>query len=302
MGFGGKAQCFGFALEETQGWKETFVAPGSSAAVLLAARVLLAVIWIPCMLWNFIATPNHEKVYWIIHLTSWSAVLETVFLVISAVGTYMALYSSRPDGRGAFVPWFATATWVMGAIVPSICTVVCVMFWALVFKPGDRIILHSVAVHGGNLLVAIADLALSRRPFRLGHVYMPMAFGGAYSMWTLVYYTIGGTHRNGTDPWIYRALYWGEARQASIIVFVVVFVAVPLFHVIFVGLYSCKQLCLPRKEASSTVSMEAETAAPTMSPETETTAPTVSPEIGTAAPTASMETESTEPETVAQCV
>lgn len=133
----------------------------------------------------------------------------------------------------------------MGAAVPAICTVVCVMFWGLVYKPGDRIILHSVAVHGANLVIALIEFIFTRRPFRFGNVYIPMLFGLTYLAWTLIYFLAGGTHRNGTDPWIYRALHWGggEARQASVIAIGVVFVAIPLFHSFFVGMLICRNFC-----------------------------------------------------------
>merc|ERR1740121_2232373 len=99
--------------------------------------------------------------------------------------TLWSIVETSAKGDGARVPRCVYATFVLGAIVPAISTVICVMYWVLEHDPGRTLKAISVSTHGGNLLVALADILVSLRPFRLAHVWLPVAFGFTYGMFTL---------------------------------------------------------------------------------------------------------------------
>lgn len=231
-----------FKLDKVSGWKEVFVEPSPKRTrLILAARTSLAVVWLGVFVWTFVVCPR--KGYFFNHLTHWGSALLMVYLLLSAFTTYMARYSTLPDGKGALVPRFATATMALGATVPAIAALICALFWALEYRLGKPVKPDSAAVHGGNMLVILADFLISRRPFSLRHVCLPMAFGLIYGAFTIIHYLVGGTHRDGDERYIYRALDWGHPQQAGTILMGVVFGGIPLFHVTFEGFLHCTQRC-----------------------------------------------------------
>merc|ERR1719189_3131224 len=162
------------------------------------------------------------------------------------------MYSELPDAKGSRAPGFVYATLVLGAIVPAVSSIICAMYWAVVHDPDEPLRAISVALHGGNLLVALADFLISRRPFRLAHVYLPVAFGFTYGSFTLVYFLLGGTNKDGVSRYIYQALDWGEEpEQAFLFLVAVGFVATPLFHAVAVGIHSLAQYWQGMKTASA---------------------------------------------------
>ena len=67
---------------------------------------------------------------------------------------------------------------------------VALLFWALVYELGDGISPASVAVHGVNFVVMLADLLLVRNP--LSHVLVPMAYSIAYLLFSVLFYAVSG--------------------------------------------------------------------------------------------------------------
>lgn len=89
----------------------------------------------------------------------------------------------------------------------------------------------SYVLHGGNLLVNGCDFFFGRVPMPpLAHGALFVPFGMAYVGFTIVYWAFGGLNEYG-QPWVYKPIYWGDAKTAlsgGIICALVLFVVAPL--------------------------------------------------------------------------
>ena len=105
------------------------------------------------------------------YLTHWTLVLQLLYLWLAVYSTYMAIYDTKvPDGVGKATPWFISATYAMQPLVLVGSLFVALLFWVFVYEPADGLEAASIAVHGVNFVVMLADLLLVRNPLYLSHV------------------------------------------------------------------------------------------------------------------------------------
>ena len=106
------------------------------------------------------------------------------------------------------------------------------LFWVFVYEPADGLEAASVAVHGVNFVVMLADLLLVRNPLYLSHVLVPMAYSIAYLLFSVLFYAVSGDN-------IYSALDWSDPAGASRLCALILFLMVPILWIpvycIFLG-------------------------------------------------------------------
>lgn len=228
---------FDFRLDG-QCWEDAYATPTCSCCspgCLFCTRLIIAVTWLSCVIWSLLDwAGKFEMKYWFTKLTHLTAVLQLAYFVLAAFTTYMAVYSSRERGTTGATPWFVRATWFLFSFVPVLSFMVFVLAWLLLYSGGAVKALDAV-MHGGNFALVVLDFLIIRQPFYYAHIYMPIVMGFIYSIFTLVYYQAGGTHQDGTSPWIYKVIDWSEdASGTTNLLGLTVLVGVPItYSVIF---------------------------------------------------------------------
>ena len=229
-------------------WKEAYGRPGGLCTTVppicfLALRALFFVTWLvlnAVAIYMLIAPEynyNFPLKYYMTKLTSWAATLLLVYLASGLFATAMAIYSSRPDGKGAATPWFVSLTWMLQSTNLVIQPMVTCMYFTLVHnwdsssdagssdvgsgsRGGTDPIQYSFAFtfvgHGVNSLLTIADLMICRNRLVLAHFGVALAFACTYLIFTIVYFATGGTNEDGVSPYIYPALDWRGFGTANI--------------------------------------------------------------------------------------
>merc|ERR1719159_1471409 len=75
-------------------------------------------------------------------------------------------------------------------MVLIVSLLVFILYWALLFEPGDTVHAVSVFTHGVNFGLMMLDFTLSRQPLYLVHIYMPLAYAIFYILFSLIYYVL----------------------------------------------------------------------------------------------------------------
>mmetsp|Transcript_55729 Transcript_55729/g.180948 ORF Transcript_55729/g.180948 Transcript_55729/m.180948 type:complete len:329 (+) Transcript_55729:136-1122(+) len=243
-----------YQLDDTM-WKETFSKPGGCIGACgclppkayLAVRILIFLVWLGCCIWStvdHVVLRGHHYGYWWIKLTHWGALVELIYFASAAFTTYKAIYGKDADGTGERTPRCVSFTWFMSSVIPVVSMMVCAMFWVLVFKPGPgKPEPIAVAMHGGNFVLVLIDLLLTRQPFYIQHVYAPFLFASVYCLFTFVYYHAGGTEEDGTSRYIYKAVDWSKPSGTGRLLGLIVFVGVPIMHLLLCSLAFARVRC-----------------------------------------------------------
>ena len=66
-----------------------------------------------------------------------------------------------------------------------------VIHYKLLRDDTDRVL--NIFNHSGNTIFSLVDLIISARPVRVQHAYLPMLYGVAYSLFSYIYWQLGGT-------------------------------------------------------------------------------------------------------------
>lgn len=137
------------------------------------------------------------------------------------------------------VTWMFQSIWFVGALAVTI------LFWVVDFDPGRSVItVFNLHVHGVNLLFALIDQFLIASPYRVLHFVYASGLSLIYFIFTCIYFAAGGLNEFPEDPvngntYLYLGvLDWGRIPTTSIVTMVlVVFVAAPILHLLYYGLY-----------------------------------------------------------------
>mmetsp|Transcript_98728 Transcript_98728/g.283679 ORF Transcript_98728/g.283679 Transcript_98728/m.283679 type:complete len:294 (-) Transcript_98728:146-1027(-) len=252
-------------------WKEEFSSPESCwlrccGGHYATFRVALFLVWTTCIAYSVI---QHSRFfgatmisYWLTRLTHWSALLQAAYLGFAAATTVRARAAACDD---TVCPWYAAVALALGAIVPVISTMVCMMFWFMVFKPGDPVEFRTVMMHGGNLLVTAVDTLVTRQRYRARYAFAPMLVGLLYVMFTYVYYVSGGEDEEG-NKFLYRAIDWSRPGAVGRLSAVLVFFVVPVMHCACSVLVAVRVRCGSRAAEAECGAQAGEAKAPSSSP------------------------------------
>ena len=137
------------------------------------------------------------------------------------------------------LPLACKVSWIICDIASNIAFPVTVMFWSLVYKPGDFdfVTLNS---HALNSVLIVIDIMVSSIPIKLLHVIYPIIFITVYMIFSIIYWACGGTNPYG-EPYIYPALdYSGHPKRAAIIICLFLFVGNAMSQLLLFGLYELR--------------------------------------------------------------
>ena len=87
----------------------------------------------------------------------------------------------------------------------------------------------SLLGHAFNGIMALTDMSLSGRPFRLMHFYNPLLVLLSYVVFSAIYWAAGGVTERGLT-YIYPILNWEDLSTTGPVVSIGCFVALPLLH------------------------------------------------------------------------
>lgn len=94
--------------------------------------------------------------------------------------------------------------------------------------------------HAVTIIYLIVDSALVAIPIRILHIYQSMILGVIYVIFSIIYDVSGGSNMLG-KPYIYSPIDYSEKPGiAAAYVLVILFIGIPIVHLIFYGLYSLR--------------------------------------------------------------
>ena len=212
--------------------------------------------------------PNGGAKYFIF-LTNWCYLMWNCYLIISAVSatvkvslvyyrekqsdpasTQTLLECPKPYididkpvrccGRGNdATTWYQKVQWVFFYFGAELAVVVVILYWALIYNGGavDGVNANTHLVNG---IIGLIDIFFSGVPVRILHFIYGVAFGATYVVFTGIYHAANGTNVQG-DPYIYDVIDYGNnPGSATGWVLGVVFVLLPLVHLMVFGLYTIR--------------------------------------------------------------
>ena len=137
--------------------------------------------------------------------------------------------------------WYQKVQWVLFSIGAEAAILVTILYWSLLYR-GGNVSQINLVTHTLNGVMALLDMAITGIPVRILHVVYPLIFCGSYSVFTGVYYGAGGVGIVANQTYIYPALdYESSPGFASGLIIAVNFVACPLIHLLFWGLYLARE-------------------------------------------------------------
>jgi hypothetical protein len=139
------------------------------------------------------------------------------------------------------------STWVMYTNASVHGIIIVLVFWLTEYGPETEVSYFLIMSHGVSFLMTIMDgLWINRTPVRLQHYLFALVFASLYIGWTVLQalLPIDNPNKDGDDEGenLYNILDWVESPLDSAIVCIgLLFVAMPLFTLLFWGLSLCKR-------------------------------------------------------------
>mmetsp|Transcript_57787 Transcript_57787/g.137581 ORF Transcript_57787/g.137581 Transcript_57787/m.137581 type:complete len:269 (-) Transcript_57787:149-955(-) len=254
-------ETWGFTLPADADWREVYSTPGGILGrcgcvpkfIILLGRAALLVVWVATTLWSiseWVDVSDLELKYWFTKLTHWGALIEIFYFAMLFLTTLFATCGCCSKSTGT--PWFVKVTWFFGSMLPSVTLIITVLYWGLIYEDedGNGPDSISVAMHGFNYVLALVDLLFTCQPFYLKHFWTSVLAGFIYSVFTYVYFQVGGTYQDGVSEYIYEAIDWNDPGTTAPILLGATFVAAPAIHVAHWLLAAVRRMTACGKELS----------------------------------------------------
>ena len=94
-------------------------------------------------------------------------------------------------------------SWAVETVASNLSMFVTVVYWSKIYPyviqykllrdDTDRFL--NAFNHSCNTILSLLDLVISARPVSLFHVYLPMIYGVLYSLFSYIYWQLGGRKR-----------------------------------------------------------------------------------------------------------
>ena len=118
-------------------------------------------------------------------------------------------------------------SWFLANASYSIALMITIFFWLFLYDGVNTFentfvhllnsvrYLHLLNISPYNIVhpSVVVDLLLVARPAQLPHLVHPLACGGCYLLFSVLYWALGGTDPAG-HPWIYPMVDWGNPGLA----------------------------------------------------------------------------------------
>ncbi|XP_065332359.1 protein rolling stone-like isoform X2 [Cloeon dipterum] len=176
------------------------------------------------------------RLKWAIYVTNWSSVILLAQAVMSAIlVTKHHLTSGQSDQK---MTKLHKSYWLLNNLGNVLGPAVTILYWTTVYDPAKNSLdFANVHNHLVNSVVVVVDLVLAGHPVRLLHLYQPVLLALGYSIFTAVYFLLGGTSRDSQVN-IYPLLNWQRpglavaAVVAACLLLVVLHTLVWLFYLL----------------------------------------------------------------------
>lgn len=190
---------------------------------------------------------NTDIKFWFIYLTHWGLMTEVLYFFFALVTLLAAVAAQEPERKRMdnVKPWYMSFTYALQSIMIVFSFLIALLYWVLVYdkKEGKPEPL-AVATHGGNFLLMLVDFVLGQQPMFFMKIWWPIAYAGAYAVFSYIYYAQGGLTEDGHKN-IYKAIDWSDPRSVATM-YGIIFSAVIVTWLVFYGLYRViKAYCGP---------------------------------------------------------
>lgn len=176
--------------------------------------------WLGISIWSI----TEGSIRWPIFLTSWSLVVELLYLGVALYNTWLV----RPSNSDipAVAPASVKLAWLLNGITLPVATLVAVGYWALVYRPPFNPI--SACTHGLNLLVILVDAMVCSHTYVLSQYCVALAFSVLYYVWSGIHAVADVGGENG-ESYIYANVDWKDAPTATVVTLIItLFVGMPI--------------------------------------------------------------------------
>lgn len=168
------------------------------------------------------------------------------------------------------IPWPVKVVWLLYIIATTSAVLVFIGYWSFVYRPCSggssgsmsmasgsgsmpmgngsvsmpmgngsvssssscAIDIHTIQLHGINVVLVLIDLAVSRMPYQFLHILYPSLFTLLYVIFSLIYWGAGGTNHRG-DTFIYSALDYGSRSTAFGLAIILIIAPAALYVILF---------------------------------------------------------------------
>lgn len=133
-------------------------------------------------------------------------------------------------------PWFLKMAWLINTIAAPAAGVSTVVYWTLVYRPGDVVDATSVHIHGVGLFLFFVDVLFTRVPLMLFHIMYPTAYGVAYVIFMGIYYGAEGTNPIDEGRYVYQLIDYGSQPRIAAGLIIALVVGMSLSFLVFFGI------------------------------------------------------------------
>ncbi|CAC5381219.1 unnamed protein product [Mytilus coruscus] len=183
----------------------------------------------------FVLSAEQEPSDYFIYFTNWGYVLLGLSNLTDCIVTWY-VYCRRKDilenvKDEIGMPWYIQLVWFLFETSNGIAISVTVGFYSAL-----ELSTHpaSIEFHAINSVYVILNLLVCAKVINLFHVIYPMIFGIVYIIFTIIYQL--GFEENP----IYPILDWNETFPTAVTVAVLIFVGIPIVHLVLFGLYKLR--------------------------------------------------------------
>ena len=168
---------------------------------------------------GYIITLPYDRKYFPIYLTHWGLTFILAFeicdfflLTRSLVkGNKVSIPNAEPDNEWS---WLRKMTWVLSTVASSGALFITPFYFLFLYDPDfSQLDYWNLFVHGINSVLMVLEVWVTARPWRWQHFYMPLSVGMLYTVFSLIYFELGGVNRFG-QPYIYPFLDWNDPSLA----------------------------------------------------------------------------------------
>jgi len=195
-----------------------------SKPIYVVYRLILAtyaIVWL-----FFTIYDTKDGLRWIIYLTNWNVVLETLFFSISFLVSFYNYYNNvvpLPDN----LTFFDKLIWVLFIILVAITPLATLYYWLLLFHPHNAWLPVYINLHIVMPALMLVDLWVCSIPLRIVHVLWAILWYLAYIIFVVIYMYNGGTNPIDDGNYVYAVLDWKQDMKGVIITVVSGLLIVP---------------------------------------------------------------------------
>jgi len=238
----------------------------SSRAVTLAVKISILALTIAVVGLNFYRIYDDYPGLFFAYLTNWGALLSIGYFIVALIGQFYGRTSNHSTKPSSPPPskelvevvvdgfpddltevpqelnMLQRVAWALftSSLITEI--IVTILFWLLVYTPGDKLYFSEIYIHGGVLVTLIIDgFGIHRYPIRFKQIVWMFAVYILYLIWSVIHNlatNIGNPFSQDNDPEtdddaLYAVLNWNvRPRAAAILCLIIGMVVIPLLHVL----------------------------------------------------------------------